>query len=58
MSEQVMTENEKPAREAADDGQPSEMHRRQRGKNVALGAVLFGLVVLFYVVAIVKMSGG
>ena len=57
MSEQVMKENEKQLRESADDSQPSEMHRRQRGKNIALGLVLFGLVVLFYVVAIVKIGG-
>lgn len=36
---------------------PSEMHRRQRGKNIALAAVLVGLMVLFYVVVIVRMSG-
>lgn len=58
MSELVVNDNEKPAGKAVDDRQPSEMHRRQRGKNIALGAVLFGAIVLFYVVAIVKMSGG
>jgi ferric-dicitrate binding protein FerR (iron transport regulator) len=58
MSDHVMNNNEKPAGAAADDRQPSAMHRRQRSKNIALGAVLFGMVVLFYVVAIVKMSGG
>jgi hypothetical protein len=52
-----MNENEKQNGEVADDRQPSEMHRRQRGKNIALGLVLFGLVVLFYVVAIVKIGG-
>lgn len=36
----------------------SEMHRRQRGKNIALALVLAGLMALFYVVAIVRMSGG
>lgn len=36
----------------------SEMHRRQRGKNIALALVLAGLVALFYVVAIVRMGGG
>lgn len=51
-----MNENDKQNNEAADDRQPSEMHRRQRSKNIALGLVLFGLVVLFYVVAIVKMG--
>lgn len=53
-----MNENEKQAREAADDRQPSEMHRRQRSKNIVLGLVLFGLAVLFYIVAIVKIGGG
>ncbi len=36
----------------------SEVHRRQRGKNLALAAVLVALMVLFYVVAIVRMGGG
>ncbi len=57
MSELVMNENEKQNGEAADDRQPSEMHRRQRGKNIAVAVVLFGMVVLFYVVAIVKIGG-
>jgi uncharacterized membrane protein len=37
---------------------PSEMHKRQRSKNLAMLAALVGLVVLFYVVALVRMSGG
>ncbi len=36
----------------------SEMHRRQRGKNLALAAALIALMVLFYIVAIVRMGGG
>jgi len=32
--------------------------KRTRSRNLALLAVLAGLVVLFYVVTIVKMSGG
>lgn len=52
-----MNENEKPTGESTNDRQPSETHRRQRGKNLAVGLVLFGLVVLFYVVSIVKMGG-
>lgn len=36
----------------------SEMHRRQRGKNIALAVALAALMALFYVVAIVRMSGG
>ena len=37
---------------------PSEVHRRQRAKNLAVAGVLVGLAVLFYFVAIVRMSGG
>ena len=58
MLELVMNEHEKQTGDAADDRQPSEMHRRQRGRNIALGLVLFAMAVLFYVVAIVKISGG
>ncbi len=36
----------------------SEMHRRQRSKNLTMLAVLAGLVVLFYFVAVVRMGGG
>ena len=35
----------------------SEQHRRNRGRNLALLAVLAGLVVLFYVVTLVRMGG-
>ena len=38
-----LTENQKKAR---------------RGRNIALGAVLLGLVVLFYIVTLVKFGGG
>ncbi|MEJ1993633.1 MAG: hypothetical protein P8X75_00285 [Limibacillus sp.] len=34
----------------------SEVHRRQRGKNLAMLAGLVTLVVLFYIVAILRMS--
>lgn len=37
---------------------PSEMHKRQRSKNLTMLAVLAGLVVLFYVVALVRIGGG
>ena len=37
---------------------PSEMHRRQRSKNLTMLFVLGALAVLFYVVAIVRMKGG
>lgn len=32
--------------------------KSRRGRNIALGLVLAGLVVLFYVVTLVKISGG
>jgi hypothetical protein len=35
----------------------SEVHRRQNSKNYAMLAVLGALVVLFYVVAIVRIGG-
>lgn len=44
--------------EMAKDRDPSERHRRRRGKNLALLAVLVGLVVLFYLVTLVKFGGG
>lgn len=52
-------DNKPGERKSRDDDRrfPSEMHRRQRGKNIALAAVLVGLMVLFYVVVIVRMSG-
>ena len=36
----------------------SEPQRRRRARNRALLAVLFGLVVLFYFLTIVRMGGG
>ena len=38
--------------------QSNERERRIRARNRALLAVLLGLVVLFYVMSIVRMSGG
>ena len=35
-----------------------ERHRQQRAKNFALAGALFGLVVLFFLVTLVKMKGG
>jgi hypothetical protein len=35
-----------------------EEHRRRRSRNILLGCVLVGLVVLFYVLTIVKLKGG
>ena len=42
-----------------DEGGPraDEERRRRRGKNIALGLILFALFVLFYVITIVKMGG-
>ena len=37
--------------------QDSERRRIQRGRNIALGLVLGGLVVLFYFITIAKISG-
>jgi hypothetical protein len=34
----------------------SEAHRRNRGRNLAMLAVLGGLVVLFYLIALVRMG--
>ncbi len=36
---------------------PTQRHKRQWGKNIALLAVLFGLVALFYLITIVRMGG-
>jgi len=35
----------------------SPRHRRQRGKNLAVLALLVGMVVLFYLLSIVRMGG-
>ena len=32
--------------------------RARRGRNIALGVVLFGLVAIFYVVTLIKFSNG
>ena len=34
----------------------SEMHRRQRAKNLTVLALLLGLVVLFYLITLVRMG--
>lgn len=54
MAEIVMAEDKKKA----ESEYRSELHRRQRVKNLALMAVLVGFVVLVYFVAIVRMGGG
>ena len=43
---------------AAGDVAVDERERRIKARNRALLAVLLGLVVLFYVMSIVRMSGG
>ena len=35
---------------------PTQVHRRQRGKNLAMLAVLVGIVVLLFVITIVKLK--
>jgi hypothetical protein len=35
---------------------PSEMHRRQRRKNLAVAAAIVGWAVLFYIITIVRMG--
>ena len=39
------------------DSNNSNLQRKRRGRNIALGLVLAGLVALFYVITIVKMGG-
>ena len=36
----------------------SELHRRQRSKNLALLCALVGFVVVVYLVSLVRMGGG
>ena len=37
--------------------EPSEMHRRQRAKNIAVGAAVGALCVLFFLITLVRMGG-
>ncbi|MFV3127909.1 hypothetical protein [Niveispirillum sp. KHB5.9] len=39
-------------------GADTEIHRRQRGKNLAVLAALVTFIIIIYVVAMVRMSGG
>jgi hypothetical protein len=57
MADLVMDDEKHKRDTAQDEGQSSDMHRRRRGRNIALGLLLAGVVVLFYIVTIVKMSG-
>ena len=34
-----------------------QLKRARRGRNIALGLALFGLVILFYAIAIVRIGG-
>ena len=43
---------------AAVDGAMDERVRRMRARNRALAAVLFALAALFFVISIVRISGG
>jgi hypothetical protein len=43
---------------SAADAAMDERERRIRARNRALAAVLFALAALFFVIAIVRMSGG
>lgn len=36
----------------------SEMHRRRRSRNIALGLALVAWVVIIFLVSLVKVSGG
>lgn len=47
-----------PARGDGNGPDREERQRRLRSRNLVVAAVLGALVVLFYIVAIVKMSGG
>lgn len=44
--------------QARKHGGDTPVHRRQRGKNLAVLAALFAFVAIIYVVAMVRMSGG
>lgn len=39
-------------------GPPSEVHRKQRSKNLALLVALLAFVVVVYFVSLVRMGGG
>jgi len=52
----AMNDRREPDR--GNDGGDGDRQRRLRSRNIALAAALGVLVVLFYIVTIVKMSGG
>jgi hypothetical protein len=57
MANIVMNTDRTPAPGGDDGRDTGERKRRLRSRNLAVAAILGALVVLFYVVAIVKMSG-
>lgn len=57
MATLVMNTDREPDRSGDDGRDPGERRRRLRSRNLAVAAILGALAVLFYVVAIVKMSG-
>ena len=57
MATLAMNTDREPDRKRDDGRDPGERQRRLRSRNLAVAAILGALVVLFYVVAIVKMSG-
>lgn len=54
----MMNVKHEPDRRGDEGRDPLDRQRRLRSRNLAVAAILGALVVLFYVVAIVKMSGG
>ncbi len=40
------------------DKREHDLHRRRKGRNLALGGVLLGFVVLIFAVTIVKLASG
>ena len=53
----VVSEQQKPTPQLAPRRGRSEMHRRQRTKNIAVFLALVAMVALFYVLTIVRMGG-
>lgn len=51
-----MTEDENKTH--ADETGTSDVHRRQRSKNIATALAIVGFCVLVYFVSIIRMSGG
>ncbi|MDH3229095.1 MAG: SirB2 family protein [Alphaproteobacteria bacterium] len=58
MATLVMNTDREQDRRGDDGRDPGEWQRRRRSRNLAVAGILGALVVLFYIVTIVKMSGG